>query len=62
MTMHPGARSGSTVVWRGLGVLALVLATLLATVAPAGAQDSPVTWLEYDVSLDVRQDGTVHVT
>jgi uncharacterized protein (TIGR04222 family) len=45
-----------------LGALALVLATLLAAVAPAGAQDSPVTWLRYDVALDVAKSGTVHVT
>ncbi len=61
MTLHSGARSGP-IVWRWVGAIALILLTVFATAIPASAQSSPVTWQQYDVSLDVQQDGTVQVT
>jgi hypothetical protein len=39
----------------------LVLATVM-TFRPVSAQPWPVIWQVYDVSLDVRADGTIHVT
>ncbi|MDQ4044870.1 MAG: DUF2207 domain-containing protein, partial [Chloroflexota bacterium] len=47
-----------------LRLLALVAVALLAVGIPlsAGAQADSVVWERYDVDLDVREDGTVHVT
>lgn len=41
-------------------VVLLVLAGVLATALPAAAND--VTWQRYDVTVEIREDGTVHVT
>lgn len=50
--------------WWSVGVVALlILLAAVALPAPALAQTtSDVVWDSYDVTLDVRQDGTMHVT
>lgn len=46
-----------------LAILALAWALLAtASFAPVHAQSSSVVWDEYNVDLEVREDGTVHVT
>jgi uncharacterized protein (TIGR04222 family) len=58
MRKQRGTRS---LAWVGLAMLALMMAGWLALAGTAAAQD-PVVWEQYDVSLDVREDGSIHVT
>ncbi|HWV24398.1 MAG TPA: DUF2207 domain-containing protein [Thermomicrobiales bacterium] len=42
-------------------VVLLVLAGFLASALPAAAEGD-ITWQRYDVTVDIREDGTIHVT
>lgn len=48
--------------WRWLAIVLLFVA--IAGAAPAGAQDSSdeVEWSQYDVAINMLEDGTLHVT
>ena len=50
-----------TASWAWLAVLVMLVASSLLMVQPAGAQSSAVVWEQYDVDIDVRQDGSFHV-
>lgn len=50
--------------WRWLAIVLLFLAIAGTMATPAAAQDSSdeVEWSQYDVAIDVLEDGTMHVT
>lgn len=55
---------GPTATMAFVGALLTLLTVLALLVAPgpAAAQEPPVIWHTYDVTLDLGEDGTVHVT
>ncbi|HEV2127350.1 MAG TPA: DUF2207 domain-containing protein [Thermomicrobiales bacterium] len=48
--------------WPRLLMLVAVALLAVGIPLPAGGQSDSVVWERYDVDLDVREDGTVHVT
>jgi hypothetical protein len=61
MPVQIGNCRGGAVTVRLLAMTAVVLLAI-GILAPASAQSTSVYWEQYDVELDVRSDGTVHVT